>query len=304
MCSIWSVSAPCRPFEGAGRRPRHHYHVTVPRGAACSDSDDNASEFAAAAPPPATAPRRWPPARRRHCTDRRALPGPLRDASRCRPECTLVFASDADGVVNAASIIAGVTPGISLSASSARASDRRQRRRSPRRCRNRPGPGSYPLTVSFANEQGQAGQCAIAVNVPEPWPLASHRIPRDPGRRRHQPLCQYPADHRRRGDTAGGERLLPARPTGDGDPSKLRTASSCSTAACRPVRSATSVRLTATVTDSTPRRRQRRDRLTGVSRLTVISRGQPGRANRHALPLHRLTISSDTKACWYGSLTH
>ncbi|NRR31591.1 ExeM/NucH family extracellular endonuclease [Oxalobacteraceae bacterium] len=145
----------------------------------CTDTNNNASDFSTAAPEP-----------RNTASDRRVCGTPvvLPIVATCPAALAVaqdsaggaeLTAVDADGIVNAASIVSATIPGISLvnfvAASAAGASA------SVSLSVGAGVPvGSYPVQIRFANDQSQEAVCSVAVNV-QALAAVSHSIPQIQG---------------------------------------------------------------------------------------------------------------------------
>jgi len=166
-------------FEGANGPGLNNTTAALRAAGGCTDTDNNASDFATGAPTPrnsASAPR--------PCGVPQAPP----IVASCPANLALAFgidgsaelsATDADGIVNRAAITAGAVPGISLvnflaaGAAGGTASASLNVAASVQA-------GSYPVVVTFGNDQAQQAICSINVTVAAPATL-THTIPQIQG---------------------------------------------------------------------------------------------------------------------------
>lgn len=145
----------------------------------CADTDSNAADFSTATPAP-----------RNSASDPRVCGAPvvLPIVATCPATLALaagsgggamLSATDADGVVNRADITSAAVPGISLLNFSAAGAVGENASVSLNVGGAVPV-GSYPVAISFGNDQGQSASCAVTVNV---TPLAgvTHSIPQIQG---------------------------------------------------------------------------------------------------------------------------
>jgi predicted extracellular nuclease len=145
----------------------------------CTDTDNNAADFTTAAPAP-----------RNTSSELRVCGTPVQRpiVATCPASFALaqgssgatgLTATDQDGIVNGASITAGAIPGISLvnftaaDAAGGVASVNLNVAAGV-------ALGSYPITVSFTNDQSQSTSCDIAVSV-QPLAAVTHTIPQIQG---------------------------------------------------------------------------------------------------------------------------
>lgn len=271
--------------EGAGPAVAPSNTMAILRARdGCADTDDNRADFAAAMPAPRNGASAFNLCAAGNapiialCPERYATPAGTAGS-------TMLSASDADGVVNAATIVAGATPGIGVAAAGAVV---QLAGGAAFRLDIAPTvpPGAYPLTVGFANDQGQAGLCAIVVDV-QPASAGMHAIPQIQGSGAVSPYAGTMQT------TEGVVTLLAPNgfylqdPVGDGDPA-TSDGLFVFTGGVPPKRIAVGdrIRLTATVTEFNAGDASRTvTRLTGVSVIDVISRGNPLLPTDIALPL-------------------
>lgn len=166
-------------FEGANGPGLSNTTAALRAAGGCTDTDNNASDFATGAPVP-----RNSASPLRPC----GVPQAPTIVASCPANLALAFgidggaalsATDADGIVNSAAITAGAVPGISLAnfvaagAAGGTASASLSVAASVQA-------GSYPVVVTFANDQAQQASCTINVTVAAPATL-THTIPQIQG---------------------------------------------------------------------------------------------------------------------------
>jgi predicted extracellular nuclease len=166
-------------FEGAAGPGLSNATAAIRANGGCSDTDNNANDFSAAAPTP-----------RSKASDPHScgVPSAPPIVATCPANLSLAFgvnggadisATDSDGIVNNAAITSAAVPGISLvnflaaSAAGAQATARLSVAASVQA-------GSYPVEVTFGNDQAQQTVCAINVSVAAPASL-THTIPQIQG---------------------------------------------------------------------------------------------------------------------------
>ncbi|HJU99836.1 MAG TPA: ExeM/NucH family extracellular endonuclease [Burkholderiaceae bacterium] len=145
----------------------------------CADTDNNLADFSTAAPAP-----------RNSASDLRVCGAPvvLPIVATCPATLALaagsgggamLSATDADGIVNSAAITSAAVPGISLAGFAAAGAAGGNASVSLNVGGAVPV-GSYPVAISFGNDQGQSASCTVTVNVTA---LASvtHSIPQIQG---------------------------------------------------------------------------------------------------------------------------
>jgi len=166
-------------FEGANGPALSNTTAALRAAGGCTDTDNNANDFATGAPSP-----RNSASALRPCGVPQAPP----IVASCPANLALAFgidgsaelsATDADGIVNSAAITAGAVPGISLAnfvaagAAGGTASASLSVAASVQA-------GSYPVVVTFGNDQAQQAICTINVTVAAPATL-THTIPQIQG---------------------------------------------------------------------------------------------------------------------------
>ena len=269
-------------FEGAGPAVAPSNTMAILRaGSGCADTDNNSADFGAGAPAPrngSTGPNVCVAGNApvvAQCPDRFATPAGTGGS-------TIVSASDADGIVNEASIFAGATSGISLS--SAGAAGTGGSASYTLGIAAAVPAGSYPLTIRFANNQGQAGQCAVTVEV-QASSATTHSIPQIQGTGSVSPYVNTMQT------TEGVVTLLVSNgfyiqdPAGDGNPA-TSDGVFVFTGSAPTVSVGDRVRLSATVAEFNAGDSARTvTQLTGMSGLTVISRGNTVAPADMTLPL-------------------
>ena len=145
----------------------------------CTDTDDNATDFVTGAPLP-----------RNTATTPRVCGTPVYQpiVASCPASLTLAVggsaganlsASDADSIVNGASITSTPVPGISLVNFTPASADGGSASVSLS-VASTVGIGSYPVAVSFVNDGGQSASCSITVNV-QGLSAVTHSIPQIQG---------------------------------------------------------------------------------------------------------------------------
>jgi predicted extracellular nuclease len=166
-------------FEGAAGPGLSNTTAALRAAAGCTDTDNNASDFSAGAPNP-----------RNTATALNACGAPSAPpiVATCPANLSLAFgidgsadlsATDSDGIVNTAAITSAAVPGISLvnflaaSGIGANATASLSVAASVQA-------GTYPVVVTFGNDQAQQTVCAISVNVAAPATL-THTIPQIQG---------------------------------------------------------------------------------------------------------------------------
>ena len=284
VMDLVGFGATASAFEGAGPAAAPSNTAAIIRaGNGCTDTDDNASDFAVvkAAPRNGSTPLNV-------CSNTASAP----IVAQC-PEsfsvpagtggATTVSASDADGFVDAASILSGAVAGIAVE---------------PTTLPDMPGgaaifrisagaamaAGTYPLTLRFANGQGQSAQCVLALNV-QANAAASHTISQIQGAGAFSPYA---------GTMQTTEGVVTLRvpngfylqdPVGDGDPS-TSDGIFVFTGTAPAVKAGDRLRLTATVSEfMTGDAARTVTRLTGVSGLMVLSRNNSVVPTLISLPL-------------------
>ncbi|MDR7052111.1 putative extracellular nuclease [Duganella sp. 3397] len=157
-------------FEGAAGPGLSNTLAALRANGGCTDTDNNASDFATGAPAPRTT-----ASPRNQC----GVPAQPPIVASCPADLALavglggsagVSASDADGIVNAATITAGAVGGIALTdfqsapgaggtatANLAVASSL--------------AAGTYPVTIRFDNDQSQQAACTVNVKIAAPATL-------------------------------------------------------------------------------------------------------------------------------------
>jgi predicted extracellular nuclease len=166
-------------FEGAAGPGLSNTTAALRAAGGCTDTDNNAADFATGDPSPrntATAPN--------VCGAPSAPP----IVATCTANLSLAFgidggadlsATDSDGIVNTAAISSAAVPGISLinflaaSAVGGNATARLSVAASVQA-------GTYPVAVTFGNDQAQQTVCSISVSVAAPAAL-THTIPQIQG---------------------------------------------------------------------------------------------------------------------------
>lgn len=269
-------------FEGAAPAVAPSNTMAILRANnGCADTDNNRADFAAAAPTPRNGSTGFNVCAAGNapivaqCPDRFAAPAGTGSS-------TILSASDADGIVNEASILVGATPGFSLSSTGAVAVGGSAS--FTLAVAAAVPAGSYPLTIRFANNQGQAGQCAVTVEV-QAASATTHSIPQIQGSGSVSPYVNTMQT------TEGVVTLLVSNgfylqdPAGDGNPA-TSDGIFVFTSSTPTVSAGDRIRLSATVAefnagDSTRTVTQ----LTGVSGLTVVSRGNTVTPAEITLPL-------------------
>lgn len=285
VMDLVGFGATASAFEGAGPAAAPSNTAAIVRaGNGCTDTDNNASDFAIAKAAPRNGSTPF-----NVCSNTASAPV----VAQC-PEsvsvpagtggATTVSASDADGIVDAAFILSGAVAGIALD---------------PMTLPDTPGgaaifkisaratmpAGTYPLTLRFANGQGQSAQCVLALNV-QANAAASHTISQIQGAGASSPYA---------GTMQTTEGVVTLRvsngfylqdPAGDGDPS-TSDGIFVFTGAAPAVKAGDRVRLTATVSEFMAGDAARTvTRLTGVSRLVVLSRNNSVAPTMISLPLN------------------
>jgi predicted extracellular nuclease len=166
-------------FEGAAGPGLSNTTAALRANGGCSDTDNNANDFTAGAPNP-----------RNKASEPHAcsVPSAPPIVATCPGNLSLAFgvnggadlsATDSDGVVNTAAITSAAVPGISLinflaaSAAGAQATARLSVAASVQA-------GSYPVEITFGNDQSQQTACVVGVNVAAPANV-SHTIPQIQG---------------------------------------------------------------------------------------------------------------------------
>jgi predicted extracellular nuclease len=167
-------------FEGTGAAATLSNTTAALRAAGgCTDTDNNASDFSAAAPTPRNS------ASPVNACGVVQLP---QIVATCPANLSLAFginggadisATDADGIVNSASISSAAVPGISL-VNFLAASGAGGTATASLSVAASVQAGSYPVTIKFGNDQAQESSCAINVSVAAPAAL-SHTIPQIQG---------------------------------------------------------------------------------------------------------------------------
>lgn len=166
-------------FEGANGPGLSNTTAALRAAGGCTDTDNNANDFATGAPTPRNSATALRP-----CGVPQAPP----IVASCPASLALAFgidgsaelsATDADGIVNSAAITAGAVPGIGLvnflaaGAAGGTASASLSVAASVQA-------GSYPVVVTFGNDQAQQAICTINVTVAAPATL-THTIPQIQG---------------------------------------------------------------------------------------------------------------------------
>ncbi|MFS2007362.1 ExeM/NucH family extracellular endonuclease [Duganella sp. CT11-25] len=166
-------------FEGAAGPGLSNTTAALRAAAGCTDTDNNASDFSAGAPNP-----------RNTATALNVCGAPSAPpiVATCPANLSLAFgidgsadlsATDSDGIVNTAAITSAAVPGISLvnflaaSGIGANATASLSVAASVQA-------GTYPVVVTFGNDQAQQTVCSISVNVAAPATL-THTIPQIQG---------------------------------------------------------------------------------------------------------------------------
>ena len=271
-------------FEGAGPSVAPSNTSAILRaGNGCTDSDDNAANFTSAAPTP-----RNGSTALNVCSNVANAPVVAQcPASFSVPAgaggATTVSASDADGLVTAATILSGAVSGIALNpvslSNAAGAAATFSVSAGPA-----VGAGRYPLTLQFSNNQSQLGQCLLTLNV-QAAVATSHTIPQIQGAGASSPHVGTMQT------TEGVVTLVLSNgfylqdPAGDGD---LSTSDGIFvfTGAAPTVAAGDRVRLSATVAEFVAGDAARTvTQLTGVSGLVVLSRNNSVAPAGIALPL-------------------
>jgi uncharacterized protein len=164
VLDLVGFGATASAFEGSAAVAPSNLNAVLRAANGCSDADNNGADFAAGPPNP-----------RNSAAPRNVCGAPANAA--IVPVCPATLAvtpgtagsaaltaSDADGIVNGATITAGSVAGISLgsltAAAAAGASAGVALNVAPG-----VGAGTYPLVVGFTNDQAQSASCAISVAV-------------------------------------------------------------------------------------------------------------------------------------------
>lgn len=269
-------------FEGAAPSVAPSNTMAILRANnGCTDTDNSRADFAASAPAPRNGSTGFNLCGAGNapivaqCPDRFAAPAGTGGS-------TIVSASDADGIVDRASIDVGATPGISLS--SVGAVPVGDSTSFTLGIAATVPAGSYPLTLRFTNNQGQASQCAVTVDV-QAASAATHSIPQIQGGGGSSP---YVTTMQR---TGGVVTLLVSNgfylqdPAGDGNPA-TSDGIFVFTSSAPTVSVGDRISLSATVAEFSAGDSSRTvTQLTAVSGLTVISRGNTVTPTDMMLPL-------------------
>ena len=166
-------------FEGANGPGLSNTTAALRAAGGCADTDNNASDFATGAPAPRNSATALRP-----CGVPQAPP----IVASCPANLALAFgvdggaqlsATDADGIVNSAAITAGAAPGISLVNFLAAGAAGGTASASLNVAASVPA-GSYPVVVTFGNDQAQQAICTINVTVAAPATM-THTIPQIQG---------------------------------------------------------------------------------------------------------------------------
>lgn len=166
-------------FEGANGPGLSNTTAALRAAGGCTDTDNNASDFATGAPTP-----RNSASPLRPCGVPQAPP----IVASCPANLSLAHgiagaaalsATDADGTVNSAAITAGAVPGIAL-ANFVAAGSAGGTASASLDVAAGVAAGSYPVVVTFGNDQAQQAMCTINVTVAAPATL-THTIPQIQG---------------------------------------------------------------------------------------------------------------------------
>jgi predicted extracellular nuclease len=271
-------------FEGAGPAVAPSNTKAILRaGNGCTDTDHNASDFAPGAPAPRNGYTAFNPCSSAagapivaSCPETFAVPAGIGGA-------TMVSASDADGIVGAASILSGAVPGISLEPASLASAPGAAATFRVSAGAGVPS-GSYPLTLRFANDQNQLGQCLLTLNV-QAVLAAFHTIPQIQGAGASSPYAGAMQITEGVVTLVLGNGFFLQDPVGDGDPS-TSDGIFVFTGAAPAVAAGDRVRLSATVLEfdaGDPAHTV--TQLTGVSGLVLLSRNNMVTPTMVALPL-------------------
>lgn len=254
--------------------------------AGCIDTDDNRADFAVAEPAPRNA-----AAPAHSCNVPAVKPIVLRCPSSLGiaqgfAGGALLAASDADSIVNAASITSAAVPGISLAFTSATAEGGSASGRievaadAPL--------GDFPVTVRFANDEAQEASCTVGISV-RPLAPVTHTIPQIQGSGATSPYAntEQTTEGIVTAKVAGGFFLQDGN--GDGDPATSDGLFVYNAAAADGVAVGQRVRVTGKITEYTPGGANRSyTEMTNVTFAPVLSSGHSVAPANIALPNARL----------------
>ena len=180
VVDLVGFGATANAYEGSAPAPAPSNTIAILRAnGGCGDSNNNAADFATAAPTPRNGVTAFNVCQSAAgapivaaCPDAYSVPAGSGGT-------TLVSASDADGIVNAASILSGAVAGITLAQQSMPGAIGGAASFSLHAAATVPA-GDYALTLGFANNQAQTASCLVKLTV-QPALATSRTIPQIQG---------------------------------------------------------------------------------------------------------------------------
>ncbi|MES2260826.1 MAG: ExeM/NucH family extracellular endonuclease [Pseudomonadota bacterium] len=241
-------------------------------GDGCTDSDNNGADFSVLAPAP-----------RNTATPLRVCGAPVFKPIVASCPATLALAqgfagatvlgaSDDDGIVNGASITAGVVPGITLDGFNA-AGAVGAAASVTLSAGGALAAGTYPVTVQFVNDQGQSASCAIDVKI-SGLAAVTRRIPAIQGAGAASPYAGTVQTTEGVLTVKVGTGFFIQDAAGDGDPSTSDGLFVYTGSAAANVQVGDLVRVTGSVTEYTPNGANRSyTELSNVTAVVPVSSG-------------------------------